>query len=300
MAGSQNRPWRLHVLIAEISPIGLSDWKGGIMSAPNFEPLLVREEGSTLVVTINRPEALNALNNQVLTALQSLLDWVEGAAGSGAAPSHLRAMVLTGAGEKAFVAGADIKEFVDMNPQGAEQLAAHGQELFTRMERLPIPVIAAVNGFALGGGLELALACDFIYASQTAKFGLPECTLGLMPGFGGTVRLPRRIGSAKARELTYTGGMIGAEEALQLGLAAKVVAPGELMAAALETAKTIGSRAPVAVAMIKKSVHEGASLTEEQANELEARLFGELFATQDKVEGVTAFIEKRKPVFQGK
>ncbi len=261
----------------------------------NTEVIVTREEGSTLIVTITRPEAMNALNASVLKALNAVLDRVEGEQGK-----HLRALVITGSGEKAFVAGADIKEFEAMTPQSARELAHHGQKTFARLETLKVPVIAAVNGFALGGGLELALACDFIYASENAKFGLPECTLGLMPGFGGTVRLPRRVGAAKARELTYTGGMIAASEALSLGLVAKVLAPAELLPAALETAKTIGSRAPIAVAMIKKSIHEGASLTENAASDLEAKLFGELFATQDKTEGVRAFIEKRKAQFTGK
>jgi enoyl-CoA hydratase len=263
----------------------------------NFEPLLVREEANTLVVTVHRPEALNALNASVMKSFHTVLEWAESAIA--ARPDHLRAMVITGSGEKAFVAGADIKEFEAMTPAQALDFARRGQELFTRLEKMRIPVIAAVNGFALGGGLELALACDFIYASENAKFGLPECTLGLMPGFGGTVRLPRRIGPAKAREMTFTGSMINAAEALQLGLAAKVVPQLGLMAAALETAKIIASRAPVAVQAIKKSIHEGMNLNEEKANELEAHLFGQLFSTQDKSEGVRAFIEKRKPQFSG-
>lgn len=262
------------------------------MSTPNFEPLLVREEGTTLVVTINRPEAMNALNASVLKSLDLLIGWIEG-------QSHLRAVVLTGAGEKAFVAGADIKEFESMATAAAVELSTGGQALFARLERLKIPVIAAVNGFALGGGLELALACDFIVASENAKFGLPECTLGLMPGYGGTVRLPRRIGPAKARELTYTGGMITAQEAVTLGLASRAVPQAELLNTCMEIAKTIGQRAPVAIGLIKKSIHEGMNLTEAEANELEARLFGQLFSTEDKTEGVRAFIEKRKPAFKG-
>jgi enoyl-CoA hydratase len=163
------------------------------MAVLNFAPLEIREEGSTLVVTVTRPEAMNALNAAVFQAFDLLLKWLEGTESA-----HIRAVVLTGAGEKAFVAGADIKEFVNMSASGAGDLARRGQAVFQRIEHLNVPVIAAVNGFALGGGLELALACDFIYASANAKFGLPECTLGLMPGYGGTVRLPRRVGPAKA------------------------------------------------------------------------------------------------------
>lgn len=259
----------------------------------NYESLKVSEVDGVLTAVIDRPEAMNALNANVLTGLSSLLGWMS-------QQTHVKALVLTGSGEKAFVAGADIKQFEEMDPSRAAKFASDGQALFTRLERLRIPVIAAVNGFALGGGLELALACDFIYASENAKFGLPECTLGLMPGFGGTVRLPRRVGAGRARELTYTGAMISAAEALQMGLANKVFPQSELLAKAQETAKVIGSRAPQAIAMIKKSIHEGASLGEPQANDLEARLFGELFSTEDKVEGVRAFIEKRKPSFKGR
>lgn len=259
----------------------------------NFELLNVVEENGIYTVTITRPEAMNALNQTVLKSLDAFLAQIE-------TTPTARAVILTGAGEKAFVAGADIKQFEAMNPSGAKELAHLGQRIFTRIETLDVPVIAAVNGFALGGGLELALACDFIFAAENAKFGLPECTLGLMPGFGGTVRLPRRVGVPKAREMSYTGGMISAAEAHQIGLVNQVYPQAELLSKAMETARLIASRAPLAVAKIKKSIHEGASLTEAQANDLEAGLFGELFASQDKVEGVRAFIEKRKPAFQGR
>jgi len=265
-------------------------------TAPSFEPLLLREEGPVLIVTINRPEALNALNEQVLVAFDGLLEWLQTEKAAG-----LRAIVLTGSGEKAFVAGADIKQFEKFGPREATEFAERGQKLFMRLEKMNLPVIAAVNGFALGGGLELALACDFIYASENAKFGLPECTLGIMPGFGGTVRLPRRVGPARAREMSFTGQMITADEALNIGLVARVVPQAGLMAAALETAQTIAHRAaPVAVGAIKESIHRGLSMSEDKANELEARLFGDLFATEDAREGTKAFVEKRKPKFQGK
>lgn len=268
-----------------------------IEALKDLEQVLVREEDSTLVVTINRPDAMNALNAIVLRSLGSVIEWLT-TQNTGA--FKYKALVITGQGEKAFVAGADIKQFEGMRPDQAQELATRGQHLFTRLEELNVPVIAAVNGFALGGGLELALACDFIYASENAKFGLPECTLGLMPGFGGTVRLPRRIGPARAREMTFTGGMINAQEALAMGLANKVVPQADLMKTVFETAKAIAGRAPLAVGAIKRSIHNGMNLTEAEANGLEAELFGQLFKSQDVSEGVKAFIEKRKPSFQGK
>jgi enoyl-CoA hydratase len=259
----------------------------------NFEQIQIRKDGPVVIATISRPEALNALNQIVLRSLAAVLDWVE-------SESDVRVLILTGAGEKAFVAGADIKQFENMTPAAAEDFARSGQKLFTRLEEMRMPVIAAVNGFALGGGLELALACDFIYAAEGAKFGLPECTLGIMPGFGGTVRLPRRIGVALARELAMSGSMLNAQDAMRAGLVNKVFLGTELLAKAIATAHEIASRAaPMAVAAIKKSIHDGASLTEQQANGLEAKLFGQLFATSDRSEGVQAFIEKRKPSFKG-
>ncbi|MES2856719.1 MAG: enoyl-CoA hydratase-related protein [Bdellovibrionota bacterium] len=258
----------------------------------DFENLKVHGEGGIWTAAISRPEAMNALNSSVLDSISKLLDAVH-------ADHSVRAVILTGIGEKAFVAGADIKQFESFSPSSAANFASAGQALFTRIETLRVPVIAAVNGFALGGGLELALSCDFIIASENAKFGLPECTLGLMPGYGGTVRLPRRVGASYAREMALTGNMIDSAEALRIGLVNRVTAQPELLSTCRTLAGTIASRAPLAIAAIKKSIHEGASLTEAKASDLEAKLFGELFASSDKTEGVRAFIEKRKPAFTG-
>ncbi len=259
----------------------------------SLEPILVRQEGATIIATITRPEAMNALNAQVFTGLELLVGWIE-------AQTDVRVLVITGAGEKAFVAGADIREFSELGAPEGSALSRRGQKLFSRLEALSIPVIAAVNGFALGGGLELALACDFIYASENAKFGLPECTLGLMPGYGGTVRLPRRIGAARALEMSVTGSMLTSLEAAQCGLVNRVVPPDQLLPTVLEVAKTIGLRAPIAVGQIKKSIHESQDLTIQESFEKESRFFGELFVTADKAEGVSAFLEKRKAAFKGK
>jgi enoyl-CoA hydratase len=274
-----------------------------------FEPLRLTEQGPVLIATIHRPEALNALNASVLRALSQLLTWIEtkttesegATTGGGDSAAGPRVLILTGAGEKAFVAGADIKEFESMSPTAATEFAMQGQAVFRRLETLAIPVIAAVNGFALGGGLELALACDFILASENAKFGLPESTLGIMPGFGGTVRLPRLIGAARAREMAYSGSMIDTTQALAMGLVSRVTSAGDLIPTCIEIANTIAKRAaPLSVQAIKKSIHLGASLSETEAGRLEAELFGDLFASADKAEGVSAFIEKRKASFKGR
>jgi enoyl-CoA hydratase len=263
------------------------------MTEREFGPVRLRSEGPVAIATISRPEAMNALNENVLAGLAGVVDCVERAGGS------CRCLVITGAGEKAFVAGADIKRFEGLDALAARRLAESGQALLSRLEALRAPVVAAVNGFALGGGLELALACDFIYASKNAKLGLPECSLGLMPGYGGTVRLARRIGPARARELAFTGGMIGADQALAIGLVNRVTEQAELLPACQELAGQIASRAPLAVAKIKEAMRAGADLAAEPAMALEARFFGELFETQDQREGVRAFIEKRKPQFKG-
>ncbi len=246
-------------------------------------------------LTINRPEALNALNSQVLNEMADALRQI-----GEMDYSDVKALIITGSGEKSFVAGADIKEMSDLNEEQAAAFAQRGQSIFHELSLLKVPVIAAVNGFALGGGCELALGCDFIYASENAKFGLPEVTLGLIPGFGGTVRLSRAVGQRRARELTYTGGMITAQEALTMGLVNKVVSAAELLSTAMKTAETIALRAPIAVSSAKTSINQAWDMDVEEAQKNEAKIFGELFTTEDVREGTKAFIEKRKAQFSGK
>ena len=255
---------------------------------------LENKENGVWLLTLNRPEALNALNSALLNDMADAIRQL-----SELSFEDAKMLIITGSGEKAFVAGADIKEMTSMNEDQAMQFAKRGQSIFHELNLLEIPVIAAVNGFALGGGLELALACDFIIASENAKFGLPEVSLGLIPGFGGTVRLTRAVGIRKARELTYSGEMINAAQAYELGLVNQVVPLADLMPTVMKKVEMILSRSPLAVAASKKSVNQAFDLETEAALENEAQIFGALFNSADTKEGVTAFIEKRKPNFKG-
>lgn len=265
------------------------------MSDSAYKTILLEQKSPGVwVLTVNRPESLNALNSTVLNEMGEALRQI------GEFPfDAARALVITGAGEKAFVAGADIKEINSLNENQALTFAQRGQSIFHELTLLKIPVIAAVNGFALGGGCELALGCDFIYASENAKFGLPEVSLGLIPGFGGTVRLARAVGQRRARELTYTGNMVSAQEALTLGLVNKVVPAGELMATVMKTVDAILSKAPLAVGAAKKSINQAWDLDVEAAQRNEAEIFADLFNSEDVKEGTSAFIEKRKAQFKG-
>lgn len=245
-------------------------------------------------LTLNRPEALNALNSGLLNEMADAFRQI-----SEMSLEDLRALIITGAGEKAFVAGADIKEMTDLNEDQAVQFAKKGQSIFHEINLLKIPVVAAVNGFALGGGLELALACDYIVASENAKFGLPEVSLGLIPGFGGTVRLTRAVGIRRARELIFSGEMLNASQALQMGLVNHVVPAAELMPAVHKKIEMMLTRSPLAVAAAKKSINQAFDLETESALENEARIFAGLFGSADTREGLSAFIEKRKPSFKG-
>lgn len=258
----------------------------------NFETLIYQQEGFVGTLTINRPEALNALNTIVLAELKSFAEQIKN-------KSDIRVLILTGSGEKAFVAGADIKAMQNMTPQEATDFSNTAQMAFNAIEALPFAVIAAVNGFALGGGCELALSCDIILASEKAKFGLPESTLGLLPCFGGTQRLPRAIGLYKAKEMVFTGDFYSAAACEAMGFVNCVIAPEELLNQAHAMAKTIASRGPIAVAKAKNSLHTGFDLTLEEGLKQEALLFGELFTTADQKEGIGAFIEKRVPNFKG-
>ncbi|MBC7743455.1 MAG: enoyl-CoA hydratase/isomerase family protein [Bdellovibrionaceae bacterium] len=255
---------------------------------------LESKDNGVWILTVSRPEALNALNAQILNEMGEAIRQI-----SEMDFENSKALIITGAGEKAFVAGADIKEMMDLNQDQAMQFAKRGQSVFHEINLLKIPVIAAVNGFALGGGLELALACDFIIASENAKFGLPEVSLGLIPGFGGTVRWARAVGIRRARELTMTGDMLNAQQALQMGLVNYVVTLPELIPAAMKKIEMILTRSPLAVAEAKKSINQAFDLDTEAALENEAQIFGTLFTAQDVREGTRAFIEKRKPVFTG-
>lgn len=255
---------------------------------------LESKENGLWVLTLNRPEALNALNSSLLNEMADAFRQL-----SELQFEDAKALIITGAGEKSFVAGADIKEMLDMNEDQAVQFAKRGQSIFHEISLLKIPVVAAVNGFALGGGLELALACDFIVSSDNAKFGLPEVGLGLIPGFGGTVRLVRAVGIRKARELTYSGDRIDAVQALQMGLVNQVVPLADLIPTAIKKVEMILRNSPLAVAQAKKSINEAFDLETEKALENEAQIFGALFTSEDTKEGTRAFVEKRKPVFKG-
>jgi len=256
--------------------------------------LLEQKPQGVWVLTVSRPEALNALNSTVLNEMAEALRQI-----GEMSYDDARALIITGAGEKAFVAGADIKEIHELDEEKAKIFAQRGQSIFHELTLLKIPVIAAVNGFALGGGCELALGCDFIYASENAKFGLPEVSLGLIPGFGGTVRMARAIGQRRARELTYTGNMVTAQEAHTMGLVNKVFPQTELMAGVMKTVEAILSKAPIAVGSAKYSINQAWDMDVEEAQRNEAKIFAELFTSEDVKEGTLAFIEKRKAQFKG-
>jgi enoyl-CoA hydratase len=259
-----------------------------------FESLLVEQSEHVVVLTINRPEKLNSLNSALIRELTAAVRGL-----SEALPPP-RCAILTGAGDKAFVAGADIGEMSTMSVAQAKTFSDAGHALCAAIEQAPFPFIAAVNGFALGGGCELALSCDFIYASERAKFGQPEVNLGLMPGFGGTQRLVRRVGLGLARELVYTGEAISAERALSIGLVNEVLPRQALLERARETAAKIAARAPLAIAASKRVILRGSDADLNAANELEATAFSSLFASADQREGTRAFLEKTKPSFTGR
>ncbi|HEY8427954.1 MAG TPA: enoyl-CoA hydratase-related protein [Sandaracinaceae bacterium] len=257
------------------------------------ELVLFEQDGPIATITVNRPDKLNALDGAVLSALHDAIEKLRSA-------ESVRCAILTGAGDKAFVAGADIAAMKGMSVEEARAFAQKGHALGAAIEELPIPVIAAVNGFALGGGCELALACDFIHASDKARFGQPEVKLGVIPGFGGTQRLARRVGIARARELVYSGAMISAADALAIGLVNAVHPHGELMAKVRALATTIAEMGPFAVAQAKRVLREGEERPLPEANAIEVEGFARCFATQDQKEGMAAFLEKRAAKFTGR
>ncbi|MGK4566647.1 enoyl-CoA hydratase/isomerase family protein [Flavobacterium sp. 3HN19-14] len=259
----------------------------------NYENILVADQNGIATVTINRPDKLNALNKNTISELHEAFKTLQH-------NPEIRVIVVTGSGEKAFVAGADISEFANFSIEEGAQLAAQGQEsLFDYVENLKTPVIAAVNGFALGGGLELAMACHFRVASENAKMGLPETSLGVIPGYGGTQRLPQLIGKGRAMEMIMTAGMINAEQALQFSLVNYVVPQPELLSFCYGIAEKIMKNSPIAIGKAIKAVN--ANFKEgEDGFKTEIKAFGYCFGTEDFKEGTTAFLEKRKPVFPGK
>ena len=255
--------------------------------------LLEQPEAGIWLLTVSRPKALNALN-------AATLDEIAAAVGKIAGDDEARVLLVTGAGEKAFVAGADIAGMQDMTVEQARVFSEQGMHVMHALEALPVPVIALVNGYCLGGGCELALACDWILASDAAVFGQPEVNLGIPPGFGGTQRLPRRLGPARALELLTTGRQVRADEALRIGLANHVYPATELRAKGLELARTIAAKGPAAVRLVKQAVQRGGNLDLYTACALETDLFARAFATQDQKEGMRAFLDQRLAKFTGK
>jgi enoyl-CoA hydratase len=254
---------------------------------------LEREADGIAMITVNRPAKLNALNAETVRSL-------DGALREARADDAIRVIILTGSGEKAFVAGADIAELSRMGPIDGVGVSRAGQDTFRMMESMPKPVIGAINGFALGGGLELALACHIRLASSRAKFGLPEVRLGIIPGYGGTIRLPRLVGRGRALELILTGEMIDADEAYRIGLVNRVTQPDALLDAARDLARMMTANGPIAIALALESVDRGMSTTIDDAQTLESNLFGLLASTDDMREGMSAFLEKRKAEFRGR
>ena len=253
----------------------------------------VERRAAVAVVTVNRPEALNALNVATNSEIRAVAREL-------AHDESVRAVVLTGGGDKSFVAGADVAEFRGMTPEGARQLSWLGRKVCEAIESAPQPWIAAVNGFALGGGCELALACDIRFASEKAKFGQPEVNLGIMPGFGGTQRLPRVVGPGWANYLCLSGRLIRADEALRIGLVQAVFAPDELMPEALKLADEIAAKAPLSVRYAKSALQRALSVDLDSGCEIERDLFSLCFASEDYAEGVDAFLQKRPPDFKGR
>ena len=257
------------------------------------ENLLTERDGAVLIITINRPAVLNALNTPTMEELDRVVSGAQ-------ADESVRVLVITGSGEKSFIAGADINELAVQSPVAGREHARRGQALFSRIERLGKPVIAAVNGFALGGGCELAMACTIRIAADTAKFGQPEINLGLIPGYAGTQRLTRLVGRGRALELLLAGHNITAEEAHRIGLVNRVVPAAQLMTDVRALAQTLASKAPVAARYILDAVAAGLDMPFEEAQTYEATLFGLIATTEDMREGTRAFLEKRKPVFKGR
>jgi enoyl-CoA hydratase len=255
--------------------------------------VLIERDAHVATLTLNRPEKLNSLDEPLLRELLAAISDVDD-------DPSVRVTIVTGAGDRAFAAGADIAAMSEMTAPQAKRFAELGHRVGALIEGSRVPFIAAVNGFALGGGCEVALACDFIYASEKAKLGQPEVTLGILPGFGGTQRLARRVGAARAREMCMTGNMVGAQEALRMGLVNAVVPHEELLTKVREVAAKIASRGPLAVAALKRVVLRGEDVPLPTANELEATAFASLFGTSDQREGMRAFLDKREPSFEGK
>ncbi|ADL52668.1 short-chain-enoyl-CoA hydratase [Clostridium cellulovorans] len=255
--------------------------------------VLLEKEGHIAVVTINRPKALNALNSDTLKDLDAAFTDIENDA-------DIYAVVLTGAGEKAFVAGADITEMKEMTVIQGRTFGQLGNRVFRKIETLSKPVIAAINGFALGGGCEISMACDIRIASTTARFGQPEVGLGITPGFGGTQRLARLVGMGMAKELIYTGKVVKAEEALRIGLVNSLHDPAELLDTAKKLANTIAAQAPVAVKLSKEAINRGMQCDIDTGLAFEAEVFGECFSTEDQTEGMSAFVEKRDKSFKNR